>query len=131
MMQQGGGPFGRSQQQALVNIENTEASFIITLYAAGLAKDKLQLTVQDDVLTIAYQGAEPATADSPAEAAATAGERRFTRREYTNGSFERSFQLNNKVLVANITSGYADGILTVTLPKNPATNQPSQSISVS
>lgn len=80
------------------------------------------------MLTIAYQGTEPTAAKSPAD---IASERRYTRREYANGSFERTFQLNNKVLTSDITSRYADGILTVTLPKNPATNQPSQSISIS
>ena len=127
-----GGPpwarfFGGAGQPVPVNIETTDASFVLTLFAAGLAKENIALTVQNDVLTIAYRGADAAASD----AAATPDDSRYTRREFRNASFERAFQLNGKVLTDGITAGYADGILTVTLPKNPATNQPAQTVSVS
>lgn len=109
-----------------VNIETTESSFVLTLFAAGLVKENITLVVQNDVLTIAYKGADAA----PEAEAEAAPDPRYTRREFRNASFERAFQLNGKVLVAGITAHYAEGILTVTLPKNPDTNQPAQSISV-
>ncbi len=127
----GGRPFGGGFRPVPVNIETTDASFVLTLFAAGIDKEHIQLAVQDDVLTIAYRipeeqpGAGQAAGDGPA------AERRYTRREFRNAPFERTFQLNGKVLVADITARYADGILTVTLPKNPAVNQPAQDISVS
>ncbi len=108
-----------------VNIETTDSSFILTLFAAGLVKENISLGVQNDVLTVSYKGPSAAAAgEAEAEAA------RFTRREFHNESFERTFQLNGKVLVEGISARYADGILTVTLPKNPATNQPAQAIAV-
>jgi HSP20 family protein len=110
-------------QSVPVNIETTDTSFVLTLFAAGLVKENISLAVQNDVLTIAYKGAA-------AEADPTAPEARFTRREFHNESFERAFQLNGKVIVEEIKARYADGILTVTLPKNPATNQPPQAIAV-
>lgn len=126
-----GGPpwakfFGGASQPVPVNIETTENSFVLTLYAAGLVKENITLTVQNDVLTIAYQGADatPAAADAIPDP-------RYTRREFRNASFERAFQLNGKVLTEGISAGYAEGILTVTLPKNPVTNQPAQTVSVS
>ncbi len=108
-----------------VNIETTDSSFVLTLYAAGLVKENIKLAVQNDVLTISYQGADaaPEAADAP--------DPRFTRREFQNASFERAFQFNGKVLTDGITARYAEGILTVTLPKNPVTNQPAQSFGVS
>lgn len=109
---------------APVNIETTDTSFIIKLYAAGLVKEHISLNVQSDVLTIAYQGTEP----SPEAGAAP--DARYTRREFRNPSFERTFQLNGKVLVENISASYADGILTVTLPKTAEASQPAQSITV-
>ncbi len=110
--------------QPPINIEETDASYIISLFAAGLNKEKVTLTVKDDVLTIAYPGAEQS---ANAEAGPA---RNFTYREYNQGAFERSFRLNDKVLVESISASYAEGILQVTLPKNPATNIPAKTISV-
>ena len=107
-----------------VNIEDAADSYILSLFAAGLIKENIKLTVKDDVLTIAYQG------DDQQPAAASTASSSYTRREFRNASFERSFQLNGKVLAADITARYLDGILTVNLPKNPATNQPTQAINV-
>jgi len=102
-----------------VNIEETENSFIIQLFAPALVKENLKVVTKDDVLTISY---------TPIESAETS--KKFSRREYTNGDFERAFALNGKVLSDAITAAYADGILKVTLPKNPETNVPAKDIVV-
>ncbi|RZK92302.1 MAG: Hsp20/alpha crystallin family protein, partial [Hymenobacter sp.] len=102
-----------------VNIESTADSFVLTLFAAGLSKEKIQLSVQGEVLTIAYPGTMPA-ADSS----------RYTHQEFQDLGFERTFQLNGKVLAERINASYADGILTVTLPKDPAATPPAQTIAV-
>jgi len=107
--------------QPPVNIEETDAQYTISLYAAGLVKNKVTLTVKNDVLVVAYPGAEETAEPN------TSG---YTYQEYTQGAFERHFQLNNKVLVEGISASYADGILKVTLPKNPETNKPTQTITV-
>ncbi|GAB3900348.1 Hsp20/alpha crystallin family protein [Spirosoma agri] len=108
--------------QPPVNIENKEDAFVISLFAAGLAKEQVALTVKDDVLVISYQGAD-ASGNSTSEGA-------YTYQEHNQSSFERSFRLNDKVLTELITASYADGVLKVTLPKNPETNKPGQSINV-
>lgn len=114
--------------QPPVNIEETDAAYVISLFAAGINKEQVTLMVKDDVLRIAYPGA--ATDTNPSanpESAPTSG---YTYQEYSQGSFERSFQLSNKVTVEGISATYADGVLKVTLPKNPATNIPAQTIPV-
>lgn len=110
---------GWGSRRIPVNIEENEQAFIISLFAAGLAKDKLKINVKNDVLTISYEAGEN-----------NAEQEQFIHREYNNSSFERSFLLNGKVLTDKISSAYADGILKVTLPKNPETNKPAQSINV-
>ncbi|SFB93248.1 Hsp20/alpha crystallin family protein [Spirosoma endophyticum] len=133
-----GGPFGRGKfggffgrhaggfhQKPPVNIEETDTEFTISLFAAGLAKENVTLSVKDDVLAISYQGTDQPADDQPA----TAG--KYTYQEHSNRSFERSFKLNDKVITESISASYADGILKVTLPKNPATNKPAQTITVS
>jgi HSP20 family protein len=107
-----------------VNIEETDTKYVIVLYAAGLVKEKVKLTVKDDVLTISYAAVDSATEASQTETG------NVTYQEFSRRSFERSFQLNNKVLTDSISATYTDGILMVTLPKNPATNVPAQTITV-
>jgi len=122
-----GGPFGHHKfgmfnqgfRKVPVNIEETETSFIIELFAPALVKEHLKVLTKDDVLTITYQPKEE-----------TESEKKYSRREYSNGSFERAFGLNGKVLSDHISAHYADGILMVTLPKNPETNTPEKDILV-
>lgn len=108
--------------QPPINIEDTDAAFTISLYAAGLNKANVTLAVKDDVLTIAYPSSEQANAEQNNSG--------YTYQEFSPRGFERQFQLNGKVLIDQISATYTDGILTVTLPKNPETNKPAQSITV-
>ena len=101
------------------NIEETDTAFIISLYAAGLHKNSFAISVTEDVLTIKYTAA---TAES--------NPHHYAHLEYQPASFERSFQLNGKVITDNISATYIDGVLSVTLPKNPATNKPAQQVKV-
>ena len=122
-----GGPFGHRNHKMFnqafrkvpANIEETESNFVVELFAPALIKANLKVVTKDDVLTISYQ-----SKDEP-----EAG-KKYSRREYSNGTFERAFNLNGKVLVENISASYADGILKVTLPKNPETNIPEKDILV-
>ncbi len=124
----GRGTFGRfggrhGGSQPAVNIGETDEAYTISLFAAGLTKEQVTLTVKDDVLTIAHPGAEPGTEDQPNMPT-------YTYQEYQPAAFKRSFRLNDKVLIEAISASYADGILTVTLPRNPETNKPAQTITV-
>jgi HSP20 family protein len=113
--------FGSSfMNRKAANIEENDSSFIISLYAAGLVKSNFKISVTNNVLTIAYQ--TPQT-DQP-------GQSRYTYQEYEPGSFERSFQLNEKVLTDQISAAYTDGVLKVTLPKDPEANKPAQEVNV-
>lgn len=99
------------------NIAETDAAFTISLYAAGLSKEAFKISVKEDVLQIRYEAPEGQSGE-------------FIHQEYQPVSFERSFQLNGKVLTESISAAYTDGVLTVTLPKNPDTNKPAQDVSV-
>lgn len=121
----GKGPWGKAFSGHLgnrkaANIEEDSASFKISLYAAGLVKSNFKISVTNDVLSITYN--VPAGEGS--------NQSKYTYQEYEPGSFERSFQLNGKVVTDNISAEYTDGVLIVTLPKNPETNKPAQEVSV-
>ncbi len=101
------------------NIQETDESFTLYLYAAGLNKDAFKLSLEENILTIQYMVPENKENDE------------YLYREYEPKSFERSFQLNGKVLTDQISACYVDGVLTVNLPKNPDTNRPAQEVPVS
>jgi len=48
---------------------------------------------------------------------------KYTRREFTQTSFKRSFTLPENVNEADINASYQDGILTITLPKKEEAQQ--------
>ena len=129
----GRGKFGRFWEQYAggsqppVNIEETDEGYVISLFCAGIDKKRVTLTVKDDVLRIAYPGAITDTNQSASESAPTGG---YTYQEYSQGAFERSFRLSGKVVVERISAAYADGVLKVALPKDPAANLPAQTIPV-
>lgn len=115
----GYGPWAnRAGKWVPVNIQENETDFELSLYAPGLQKDKIKVAVKDDVLTVSYSPTDEKDGSN------------FTRREYRNESFERSFVLNGKVEVERIRASYAEGILKVVLGKNPDRNKPAQTISV-
>ncbi|MEO7309066.1 MAG: Hsp20/alpha crystallin family protein [Chitinophagaceae bacterium] len=99
------------------NIEETDQGYNIYLYAAGLQKDKIVVSVKNDMLSVSYPGA---VADTP----------KFVHAEYQTGNFERLFQLNSQVLTTAIQASYSDGVLKITLAKNPGTNKPLETVTV-
>jgi HSP20 family protein len=91
-------------QNAPVNISETESEYTIHLHAPGLVKEHFNLTTQNDILHIRYKGDDKPKKD-------------FIRREYRSEDIGRSFDLTGKVNTDAITATYAEGILTVALPK--------------
>lgn len=89
------------------NVRETETSFQLALAVPGLKKEAVKITVDKHVLTVAY--APEVKADETTE--------KFTRHEFGVGAFERGFRLPKTVNTDQITAAYADGILTIELPK--------------
>ncbi|MBO9594055.1 MAG: Hsp20/alpha crystallin family protein [Niabella sp.] len=119
----GGHPWMHKLQEYMngskpVNIEETETAFIISLYAAGLQKEHFKISVKEEVLTIRY--ADPGQAETG----------NYVYQEYQPVSFERSFQLSNKVLTDVINASYTDGVLKIIFQKNPETNKPGQEVNI-
>ena len=90
-----------------VNIIETENGFRLEVAAPGLSKDDFKLHLENNVLTIS------ATKEQKNEET----NEKFTRKEFSFGSFQRSFTLPNSVQSENIQAAYADGVLKVEIPK--------------
>lgn len=101
-----------------VNIAEQDTSYILTLFAAGLQKADFRITLDGTLLKISVETPQKDSSN-------------YVYQELENNSFSRAFQVSDKVLADQISAEYADGVLTVTLPKNPDAHQPAQEINVS
>jgi HSP20 family protein len=88
------------------DIFETDDALEVVLEMPGVEKDRVEITVEDDVLEVQgtiefsrYQGLRPI----------------YT--EYPVGHYRRSFSLSNRIDQHKIAAELSDGVLTVTLPK--------------
>ena len=91
-----------------VNIEETEDNFTLELAAPGLSKDKFNLELDNDVLIISSESSSVKEGKE---------NRKYTRKEFSYGSFKRTFTVPETVNGNYISASYENGILTVKLPK--------------
>jgi HSP20 family protein len=105
-----------------VNIIESKDDFRIEVAAPGLSKKDYKLKVENNVLTISSEKEEKKEEN----------EVRFMRREFSYSSFSRSFTLPMTVDADKISASYAEGILTVTIPKKEeAKEKPAREIKIS
>jgi HSP20 family protein len=90
-----------------IDIKETDDAFLLKADLPGMRKEDIRIHVEDDLLTLS-------------------GERKFEdeesrenyhRIERSYGRFSRVFQLAGVADASKIAAQYADGVLTVTLPK--------------
>lgn len=102
--------FAAWRDEPRVNLREKKDWYELFVFAPGLTKDAFEISVADDVLSVRFKNADAASDDSAA----------WIYREHAGGSFERRFALGGKVDSARISARYADGVLEITLPKNPS-----------
>lgn len=88
------------------DVRETDKEYVIDLEVAGYPESSLSLNIDKKVLTI--KGDE-----------VKAAEGEYIAREILTPSFERSFALPDGVDEEKIGANYANGVLTVTIPKTP------------
>ena len=93
-----------------VDITETEDNFELRAELPGIAKDDLNISVKDNLLTLSGEKRQEKTDD-------TENYRRVERRY---GSFQRKFALPREVATDDIKAEYNDGVLTLSIPKPEA-----------
>ena len=88
-------------------------AYVIHAELPGVSPDQVDVSFEQNVLTI--RGTKPASFDVAAE-----GEVRVFAAERVHGSFERSVRLPEFVDAEKIDASFANGLLTVTVPKAQA-----------
>lgn len=102
-----GGTSGSASFVPSTNVWEDDDKFNIELSAPGFNKEDIKVEVEENVLTIA--------GEHKTEAEKT--EKTYTRKEFSFGSFKRSFTLPETVNAENINAKYENGILRMELPK--------------
>jgi HSP20 family protein len=91
-----------------IDVYETAARYVLTAEVPGLARDQIDLAVQDNRLTI--KGVRPG-------AGTETSARHYHQVERGHGSFQRTFEFVDAVDRDGITADLRDGVLTITLPK--------------
>lgn len=93
----------------MVNIKENNENFEVEMAAPGMNKEDFKVELDGNVLTI--------TSEKRDEQEVKEGER-YSRREFSYQSFQRSFQLPKEVVDADkIEAKYENGVLRLVVPK--------------
>lgn len=110
-------PFDSSYSVPKVDVEDKENEYVLTTDLPGMAKEDIKLTYDKDILTISARHEE--TKDEQDD------QKNYIYKERSSSSFCRSFPVSG-IRKDGIQASFADGVLTVTLPKE--TPQPAESV---
>lgn len=104
-----------------VDLRETAEEYVVTAQVPGFSKEKLDVTVAEDSVTIKGEREE----------AAEHGKEGYYFRESSGGSFQRVIPLPGAVLPDKATARLEDGVLTLSLPKARPTQARGVKIEVS
>jgi HSP20 family molecular chaperone IbpA len=90
----------------VTDIFETDQALTLTLELPGVAKDRVEVRVENDILTI-----EGRIDFAPYESL------RPVYTEYNIGNYTRTFQLSSKIEQDGISAALKDGVMTLVLPK--------------
>jgi len=94
-------------QKPAVNVAEEDTAFRLEVAIPGLRKEDIDLKIEDETLIISASKEEKAEESKE----------NYTRREFNFNNFERRFELNESIDIENIKADFADGILSIVLPK--------------
>ena len=97
---------GRVWRPAL-DVVDTEDAFLVRATLPGLTPEDIEVSVEDDVLTIKAEHSEEREES----------DEHFLLRERRSGSYRRTVRLPVGVDGENVSAEIKDGVLTLTLPK--------------
>jgi HSP20 family protein len=115
------GPRGRSGALSpQMDVEEDDEAYEVTLELPGLKQEDLHVDLNQNVLTIQGEKRERRSSnggDEEDQEPAGRSRRRSHWSERSYGRFSRSFALPPDADVSGLAASYADGLLTITIPK--------------
>jgi len=104
-----------------VNIHEAKDGYHLEFNAAGRNKEDFKVELEKGLLTVSFEAKESAQ---------TENDYKTVRREFSIGSFKRSFNVDEKVDADNIQAKYENGVLKIYLPKKEEVAQAGKQINV-
>jgi HSP20 family protein len=99
-----------------VNIKETDETYQVDLAAPGMKKEDFRVELDNNVLTISSERTD--------EREESGEKGKYSRREFSYQSFQRSFSLPKEVVDEDkIEAHYRDGVLQLTIPKKEQAKQ--------
>ena len=107
-----------------VNVKESVESFEIEVAAPGMNREDFKVNLENNVLTISSERKEEKKQEEKG---------RYTRREFSYQSFQRSFTIPQDLVDGEkISAKYCDGLLCITLPKKEEVKpKPAREITIS
>jgi HSP20 family protein len=99
--------FSRRFSDPAANIIENPESFQLDLAAPGMKKDDFKINLENNILTVSSEVEDEKLEEG----------KNYTRKEFSYGSFSRSFTLPKIIDLDKIRADYENGILKVLLPK--------------
>ena len=117
--------FGKSIREDVLHIPPANIVEKIDLYrielaAPGMEKADFNVKLDGKILTISSEKKAENTSEND----------KMIRKEFSYKAFNRSFTLDEKIDVANISARYENGILTLELPKKEEVKNVSREITI-
>jgi len=98
-----------------VNIRETEDSYEVEMAAPGMNKEDFKIELDNNLLTISSEKTEEHEDN---------GKEKYSRKEFSYQSFQRSFNLPKEVVdEEKIEAHYKNGVLHLTIPKKEQAKQ--------
>ena len=91
-----------------VDLSEGQDRYVLTVELPGLARTDVHIDFQNDTLTV--RGKRPGSSQCPD---------RYQQLERGQGQFSRSFRFAHPIHSDRITADFADGVLTIVVPKTP------------
>jgi len=113
------GWYRRPKYNVPTNILEMDTHYEVWVYALSFDKENIKVSVVDDVLYI-----------SGTRTIAEGFDPHFVLQEYPVKSFERTFELNQKVDISGISAKQEDGILKIHLPKKESAIRSEQEVEI-
>ena len=100
--------FVKTKNLPAMNVKDNADSYEVELAVPGFTKDEIDVTMENDVLSISAQKSEEDVEEKD----------NYTRKEFSYNSFERRLQIPPAVNTEQeVKASYSDGILKLTLQK--------------
>jgi HSP20 family protein len=113
-------PVMRADWRPAIDVKETETGLTVTAELPGMTEQDVELSVDDDVLTIKGEKKSESTKD----------EKGWHVQERSYGSFVRTLQLPFSPKAEDVTAEFAKGVLSVTVPKPPEAAKPASRIEI-